>query len=105
HCIDDPDQINRAFDSLLDSENGYFEASFNPLTPRQKSLIKALASEKTPNLYAQDYIKKYHLGSIGAIQQGVNTLSKNDFITKENEVWKIVDPVMEAWLRDRVFVF
>ncbi len=105
HCIDDPDQINRAFDSLLDSEKGYFEASFNPLTPRQKSLMKALSSEKTQNLYAQDYIKKYNLGSIGAIQQGVNTLSKNDFITKENEVWKIVDPIMEAWLRDRVFVF
>ncbi len=103
--IDNQDQVNKAFESLLDSEKGYFEASFNALTPRQKSLMKALANQKTQNLYAKDYIKKYNLGSMGGIQQSVDTLSKNDFITKENELWKVVDPVLEAWLRDRVFVF
>jgi hypothetical protein len=103
--VDNQDQVCKAFDSLLDSEKGYFEANFNSLTPKQKSLIKALANERTQNIFAKDYIKKHTIGSIGGIQQSVDTLTKNDFITKENKVWKVVDPVMEAWLRDRVFVF
>ncbi len=99
------DQIYQAFDNLLDSEKGYFEASIESLTPRQKSLVKALAKEKTQNIYAKDYISKHNLGSIGGIQQSVHTLLKYDFITKENKTWKIVDPVLEAWLRDKFFAF
>lgn len=99
------DQIYQAFNSLLDSEKGYFEANMESLTPRQKSLMKALANERTQNIYAKDYIKKHNLGSIGGIQQSVDTLLKDDFITKENSTWKIVDPVMEAWLKDRFFSF
>lgn len=75
------------------------------LTPRQKSLMKALANEKTQNIYSNHYIKKHNIGSIGGVQQSVDTLSKNDLITKENKTWKVVDPLMEAWLRERFFVF
>lgn len=99
------DQIYQAFDSLLDAEKGYFETNMDSLTPRQKSLMKALANERTQNIYATDYIKKHNLGSIGGIQQSVDTLSKVDLITRENKIWKIVDPVMEAWLKEKFFSF
>lgn len=103
--IDNDDYVYKAFEGLLDAEKGYFEANMDSLTPRQKSLMKALSNQRTQNIYSHDYIKKYNLGSVGGIQQSVDTLSKNDLITKENKTWKVVDPVMEAWLRDKFFVF
>jgi len=103
--IDTEDHVYQSVENLLDAEEGYFEANIDALTPRQKSLMKALAKERTQNIYSNEYIKKHNLGSIGGIQQSVDTLSKNDLITKENTTWKVVDPVMEAWLRERFFVF
>jgi hypothetical protein len=103
--VSSDDQIYSAFDSLLDAEKGYFETNIDSLTPRQKSLMKALANERTQNIYATDYIKKHNIGSIGGIQQSVDTLSKIDLITKENKTWKIVDPVMEVWLKEKFFSF
>ena len=99
------DQIYQAFDSLLYAEKGYFEMNMDSLTPRQKSLMKALAKERTQNIYAKDYIRKHNLGSIGGIQQSLDRLSKIDLITKENKTWKIVDPVMETWLKEKFFSF
>ena len=99
------DHVYQLFENLFDAEKGYFEANIDALTPRQKSLMKTLAKERTQNIYSNDYIKKHNLGSIGGIQQSVDTLSKNDLITKENTTWKVVDPVMEVWLRERFFVF
>jgi hypothetical protein len=103
--VDTDDHVHQAFESLLDAEKGYFETNMDSLTPKQKSLMKALANERTQNIYSNGYIKKHNLGSIGGIQQSVDTLSKNDLITKENKTWKVVDPVMEAWLKDKFFVF
>jgi hypothetical protein len=103
--VDNDDYVYRAFESLLDAEKGYFVVNMDSLTARQKSVLKALANERTQNIYSQDYIKKHNLGSIGGIQQSVDTLSKNDLITKENKTWKVIDPVMEEWLRAHFFMF
>jgi len=99
------DQIYQAVESLLYAEKGYFETNMDSLTPRQKSLMKALAKERTQNIYATDYIRKHNLGSIGGIQQSLDRLSKIDLITKENKTWKVVDPVMETWLKEKFFSF
>jgi hypothetical protein len=103
--VDNDDYAYRAFESLIDAEKGYFVVNMDSLTARQKSVLKALANERTQNIYSQDYIKKHNLGSIGGIQQSVDTLSKNDLITKENKTWKVIDPVMEEWLRAHFFMF
>ena len=105
NLIDNDDHVYQAFESLLYVEKGYFESNMDSLTPRQKSLMKALANEKTQSIYSHDYITKHNLESIGGIQQSVDTLSKNYLITKENRTWKVVDPVMEAWLRGHFFCF
>ena len=95
------ENVYSAFHQLLDSERGYLETTINHLAPKQRSLITALATERTSSIYASEYIKRHNLGSVGGVQQNVNTLTKNDLIAKEDGVWRVTDPVMEAWLKER----
>jgi hypothetical protein len=103
--VDGKDNVHQAFKRLLESEKGYFETTIDSLTPRQRALMKALAMEKTKNIYAQKYAKKHNLGSLGGIQQSLDTLSKNDLITKKNHTWQITDPIAEAWLKEKFFAY
>jgi len=95
------DAVFRAFRSLLESEKGYFEATLDSLTARQRSLLTALAKEPTTSIYSSEYTQRHSLGSLGGIQQSVEALSKSDLIAKENGVWMVTDPVLKAWLKEK----
>ena len=97
----DETTIYHLFGKLLDLEKDYFESIINQLTAKQINLLTALAKEETRNLYAKDFIKRHSLGSIGGVQQNIDSLSKEDLVAKEEKGWLIVDPVFKVWLTKR----
>ena len=103
--VQDQDEVHAAFNRLLEAEKGYVETTLDSLTPRQRALINALAMEKTKNIFAQEYIKKHNLGSLGGIQQSLEALSKNDLISKQDDTWQVIDPIIQAWLKEKFFVY
>ncbi len=98
--VEGEESVYSAFRQLLESERGFLEATINQLAPKQRSLITALARERTSSIYASEYIKRHSLGSVGGVQQNVHTLTKNDLIAREDGVWRVTDPILEAWLKE-----
>ncbi|MDZ7762352.1 MAG: ATP-binding protein [Desulfovermiculus sp.] len=101
--VENEEDVYLALKHLLESEKGYFETTMDALTPKQKALMRALAREWTQSLYSQEYITKHNLGSLGGIQHSIDTLSKKDLLMKENNTWRIIDPVLEIWLKEKFF--
>ncbi|MEF8942288.1 MAG: hypothetical protein V5B78_05780 [Desulfohalobiaceae bacterium] len=98
--VQDEDAVFRAFRFLLESEKGYFEATLDSLTAKQRSLLTALAKDPTTSIYSSEYAQRHSLGSVGGTQQSVDALSKRELIAKENGVWKVTAPVLEAGSRE-----
>lgn len=99
--VEEEDAVLRAFRFLLESEKGYFEATLDSLTAKQRSLLIALAKDPTTSIYSNEYAQRHGLGSVGGTQQSVEALSKSDLIAQENGVWMVTDPVLEAWLKEK----
>lgn len=71
------------------------------LSPTQIAVLKALADEPSASLYAQQYMKRHHLGSIGGVQTSLKKLELLDLVEKQkNKTWKIVDPLFQRWLQE-----
>ncbi len=91
--------IYAAYNALLDNEKFAFEAILQGLTPRQISLIIALAQESTAKIYSFDYIRRHNLSSTGSVQKNINILSILDLVEKDSShIWRLVDPIFKAWL-------
>lgn len=93
--------IETAFFGLLKEETPVFESILMGLTPQQISFLHALAKEPTDAIYAQEYMNRNRLGSIGGVQAAVKKLLLLDLIEKTSlGGWKIVDPIFSRWIRE-----
>ena len=92
--------VDQGLDQLLKEETPVFEGILMGLTPQQTSLLSALAKESTHSLYAQEYLNRHRLGSIGGVQAAVKKLSRLDLIEQHpTKGWKVVDPILARWMR------
>jgi len=91
------DMINRAYKMLLKIEAVDFEGIWSGLTLSQKSLLKAIAREPYASIFSKGYLERYGL-SIGGAQKALKSLISRDLIEKENDIYRLTDPVMAAWL-------
>lgn len=95
------ESLNLAMERLILSEKPVFEAILQGLSPHQRLLLRALATEATPKLLASAYIHKHGLGSVGGVQHSSKQLEELDLIEKDEETgrWRPVDPILAIWLR------
>ncbi len=90
--------LDRGMQLLLQNETPMFEGIFLGLSPRQIGLLNAIAQEPNTSIFAQEYIQRHRLGSIGGAQAAKKKLLQLDLIEQRDGTWKIVDPVFEKWL-------
>lgn len=92
-------QVDQGMNQLLQEERPVFEGILMGLTPPQISILTALSKEPKESIYAQNYLKRHRLGSIGGVQAAVKKLSHLDLIEKHSiKGWKVVDPILARWL-------
>lgn len=82
---------------LLRSQNELFFNWFDNATMHQRAVLRALA--KTEEIFSQESIIRYDLGSASSAQASVRKLLKNGLIVREDKKYKISDPFFEIWLR------
>ena len=83
---------------ILSQENSYKDL-LAKLPPRQKTVLQAIAKERTAhNINSTKFIKKYNLSSASSVQAAVKLLLKNDFITQTDNVYQVYDFFFAEWL-------
>ena len=81
----------------MDSERYGYEGIVQDLTAPQIVLLKALATHPASKIISTEYMREHRL-SVGGTQYARKKLEDLDLIEKQNEVWRIVDPVFGYWL-------
>ena len=94
----DKDSFLEAKSLLIEMESVDFEGLFLGLTNHQKRLLREIAKKKPANLYSQSFLTSCRLGSQGGVQASLTKLKKVDLVEIRDEVWRVVDPVLEKWL-------
>ena len=92
------DDVEEAFQVLLKYEEPFFEGLFLGLAPGQIALLRAIAREPGKSIFAQEFIQRHRLGSIGGAQGAKKKMLHLDIIEFRDGKWRIVDPVFEKWL-------
>lgn len=92
------DDVEEALQVLLKFEEPFFEGLFLGLAPGQIALVRALAREPGKSIFAQEFIQRHRLGSIGGTQGAKKKMLNLDIIEFRDGKWSIVDPVFEKWL-------
>jgi hypothetical protein len=83
---------------ILSQESSYKDLMSN-LPPRQKIVLQAIAKEGiAQNITSSKFIKKYNLNSASSVQAAVKNLLKDDFITQEDNTYRVYDFFFSEWL-------
>lgn len=93
------DGLIKAKKLLIEMEGTDFEGLFLGLTNHQKRLLRAIAKERPTNIFSQAFMVVSRLGSQGGVQTSLAKLKKLDLVEMRGNVWRVVDPVLEKWLR------
>lgn len=93
--------VEEGFQLLLQEENVVFEASLQGLAAQQIALFRAIANQPTKTLMSTSYMKSHNLKSLGGIQGAIRKLTNLDLIEKQDDTWRVVDPVFEQLLKQK----
>lgn len=94
------EDVNEAYESVLESEKALFESILSGLKTNQMIVLKAIAKEPSKNLFSAGYMQRHNIASTGGIRNGLDILLNKDIIEKDKDtgIWFVVDPVFSDWL-------
>ena len=89
--------VEDGFHKLLASERYGYEGIVQGLTGPQIALLRALAVDPGSKILSTEYMARHKL-SVGGIQYARKMLEELGLIEKQDDVWRIIDPIFSAWL-------
>lgn len=93
------DEIDTAFDNVIQSQESAYTAILARLSPRQKALLQAIAKEGVASsITSEEFISRYSLGSASSVQSAVKPLLKNDILTREGDTYRVYDYFFREWM-------
>ena len=93
--------LNYAMRQMLYDETPLFEVMLQNLKSGQITFLYSLAEEITKTPFANNYLVRHRLGSMGGVQAAIKKLVLLDYIEKTTQGWKVVDPIFALWLRNK----
>lgn len=94
--------IEEAVERVLASQSHAYITAWESIKGKQRALLLGLAIEGGKNLYSQDFIREYDLTSPSTVQKAVKALESKGLIDREDEEYKIADPFLTQWLKQRI---
>jgi AAA+ ATPase superfamily predicted ATPase len=91
----------KALQDLLCSQDELFFNWYDNASLHQRAVLKALT--ETEEIFSQDAIIRYDLGSVSSVQSALRRLLKIGLVVKEEKKYKIADPFFEIWLKEKRF--
>lgn len=97
-----PLMLPQAKKSIIDIQEDSYLSQMNMLSPKQKSVLQAIAREgKVRAVTSAAFIKKYSLDSASSVQSALKGLNEKEIITTVNKEIRIYDYFFGWWLKNR----
>ena len=94
--------LPQAQKNIIDIQENSYLSQMNMLSPKQKSVLQAIAREgKVSAVTSAAFIKKYSLDSASSVQSALKGLNEKEIITTDNKEIKIYDYFFGWWLKNR----
>jgi hypothetical protein len=104
-CLDkksiEKEDVDLAFDKMLKRGSDVYESILDGLTQKQKSLLLALSSDPTAQVFSSKFLAQHRLGNPSSIQKAFHILIEKEILDKEEEKTVFQDPFFALWLRKR----
>lgn len=94
--------IENALDLILRTQNELFFNIYDSATLHQRSVLSAFS--QTKEIFSQDSILKYNLGTSSSVQSSLKSLVKNGIIHKDNGEYYIADPFFKIWIERNISI-
>lgn len=96
------DMITQATELLLERESYAFMNLWDSLSRNARRLLKGIAIEGPGlQIFSNEFIRKYQLGSSSNVQRAVDVLLKKDIIDKEEAGVVIPDRFFRLWINSK----
>ncbi len=93
------DDITNSLYELLKRGSATYEATWNPLTKKQKEVLFALSSiEPNTKIYSAEVMRKYDLGSTSSAHKALGSLIDKDLVDREKDTYVINDIFFKKWI-------
>lgn len=94
------DSIKSGLAQVFLHEGDAFIALWDSLSPRQKNLLVALASDENILLYSQSAIIKYELGSPATVSKSLKILRNKEILEQEEGRYIFSDIFFKEWIKE-----
>lgn len=91
--------LEEGVEELIRSQSELYRAWHDSSTLNQRAVLGALSMEA--EIFSQDVILNYGLGSVSTAQSAVKSLVKKGLVCKEESKYWLVDPFFAMWLNKR----
>ncbi len=88
--------LSQAIDLVIYHHGELYFHLYDSSSHHQRAVLRALS--RTKEMFSQDTIVKYNLGSASSVQASLKALIRNGFVQKNKDGYKISDPFFEKWL-------
>lgn len=94
--------VDKAMEFILRTQNELFFNMYDSATLHQRSALFALS--QTKEIFSQDSILRYNLGTSSSVQSSVKSLVKNGIVHKDNGEYYIADPFFKIWIERNISI-
>ncbi len=92
------EDLDYAVNLVLEREEDTFWEEWADLPPTQKKALKIITYTNGKNIYSKDVLFEFEI-TASQLKRAVEQLLKKDIITKDKDVYQIIDPIMELWIK------
>jgi len=94
--------ITKAIDTIMHTQNEFFFNIYDSASLHQRSVLSTLS--QTKEIFSQDTILKYNLGTSSSVQASLKSLVKETIVHKDRTKYHIGDPFFELWLNRNISI-
>ena len=92
---------NRILHQTVESFGPVYQGMLSMLPEKQKEVLIAISKQgKAIEITSFEFIKKYGLRSSSSVQSAVNQLLEKEFVTREDNIYRVYDRFFCLWLTD-----
>ncbi|MEW5768137.1 MAG: ATP-binding protein [bacterium] len=88
--------IQVGLEEIIHHQNELFYTWYDSVSLSQRAVLRTLA--RTNQIFSQETILNYNLGSISTVQASIRSLVKNGLVDKDKKGYSLVDPFFQIWL-------
>jgi len=92
-----PDDLARAIEAVVRSENAHFTLAWDGASRTQRLVLQALAAEPG-RVYGADYRARHDLPAASSVQRAVEQLVADELVERGDAGFEIAEPFLREWV-------